>query len=329
MSKAMVDRFGRIHTSLRIGVTDRCNLRCRYCMPEQVEFLPRAEILTFEEIERVTRVAVRLGVDKARITGGEPLVRRDVSELVARLAQIDGLDEIALTTNGLLLEEHAEELKRAGLDRLNVSLDTVRPDVFRQWTRRDELARVLRGLDAALRAGFTRIRLNALAIRGLTEDEIVPLVEFARDRRVEVRFIEFMPIDADRQWNEKAVLTGAEIRKRIEQKFGPLRSRSRPDPAQPAADFELADGTRIGLICSVTEPFCEQCNRLRITAEGQLRNCLFSQQGWDLRSLLRSGADDDALAEMMRACVAAKKRGHGTDEPYMLRPDRAMYQIGG
>lgn len=329
MSKAMVDRFGRIHTSLRIGVTDRCNLRCRYCMPEQVEFLPRAEILTFEEIERVTRVACRLGVDKVRITGGEPLVRRDVSQLVARLARIDELDEIALTTNGLLLEEYAEQLKRAGLDRLNVSLDTVRPDVFRQWTRRDELARVLRGLDAALRAGFTRIRLNALAIRGLTEDEIVPLVEFARDRRVELRFIEFMPIDADRQWNEQAVLTGAEIRRRIEQTFGPLRPRLRPDPSQPAADFELSDGTRIGLICSVTEPFCRQCNRLRITAEGQLRNCLFSQRAWDMRSLLRSGADDDALAEMMRACVAAKKRGHGTDEPHMLRPDRAMYQIGG
>ncbi len=326
---ALVDRFGRVHTSLRIGVTDRCNLRCRYCMPEQVEFLPRSEILTFEEIERVTRVACLLGVRKVRITGGEPLVRRNVTDLVARLARLPELEEIALTTNGLLLADHAVALKEAGLDRLNISLDSVRPEVFGQWTRRDVLPRVLEGIDAAMEAGFDSIRLNALAIRGLTEEEIGPLVRFARSKRLEVRFIEFMPIDGEQRWERASVLTGAEIRRRIEAEFGRLSERSRPDPSQPARDYVLPDGTRIGLICSVSEPFCEACNRLRLTAEGQLRNCLFSTVSWDIRHLLRSGADDASLMEMMRQCIRAKKRGHGTDDPTMLRPDLAMYQIGG
>ena len=325
----LVDRFGRVHTSLRIGVTDRCNLRCRYCMPEQVTFLPRSEILTFEEIERVTRVACRLGVRKVRITGGEPLVRRDVTDLVARLARLPDLEEIALTTNGLLLAEHAVALKEAGLDRLNISLDSVRSEVFGQWTRRDVLPRVLEGIDAALQAGFDSIRLNALAIRGLTEEEIGPLVHFARSKRLEVRFIEFMPIDGERQWERESVLTGAEIRRRLEAEFGKLMERPRRDPAQPARDYVLPDGTRIGLICSVSEPFCEACNRLRLTAEGQLRNCLFSTASWDIRHLLRNGADDASLMEMMRECIGAKKRGHGTDDPTMLRPDVAMYRIGG
>ncbi len=325
----LVDRFGRVHTSLRIGVTDRCNLRCRYCMPEQVEFLPRSEILTFEEIERVTRVACHLGIRKVRITGGEPLVRRNVTDLIARLRRLPELEEIALTTNGLLLADHAAALKEAGLDRLNVSLDSVRPEVFEQWTRRDVLPRVLEGIDAALHAGFDSIRLNALAIRGLTEEEIGPLIRFARTKRLEVRFIEFMPIDGEGQWDRESVLTGAEIRRRIEADFGRLSERPRTDPAQPARDYVLPDGTRVGLICSVSEPFCETCNRLRLTAEGQLRNCLFSQESWDVRELLRSGADDASLMERMRECIGAKKRGHGTDDPTMLRPDLAMYQIGG
>ena len=326
---ALVDRFGRVHTSLRIGVTDRCNLRCRYCMPEQVEFLPRSEILMFEEIERVTRVACLLGVRKVRITGGEPLVRRNVTDLVARLARLPELEEIALTTNGLLLADHAVALKEAGLDRLNISLDSVRPEVFGQWTRRDVLPRVLEGIDAALQAGFDPIRLNALAVRGLTENEIGPLVRFARSKSLELRFIEFMPIDGDQMWERDSVLTGAEIRRRLEAEFGKLSERPRRDPAQPARDYVLPDGTRIGLICSVSEPFCEACNRLRLTAEGQLRNCLFSTTSWDIRHLLRSGASDASLMEMMRQCIRAKKRGHGTDDPTMLRPDLAMYQIGG
>ena len=325
----LVDRFGRVHTSLRIGVTDRCNLRCRYCMPEQVEFLPRSEILTFEEIERVTRVACRLGIRKVRITGGEPLVRRNVTDLVARLRRLPELEEIALTTNGLLLADHAAALKEAGLDRLNISLDSVRPEVFGEWTRRDALPRVLEGIDAALQAGLDSIRLNALAIRGLTEKEIGPLLHFARSKELEIRFIEFMHIDGEGQWERESVLTGAEIRRQIEAEFGKLSERPRPDPAQPARDYVLPNGTRVGLICSVSEPFCETCNRLRLTAEGQLRNCLFSKVSWDIRELLRSGADDVSLMERMRECIAAKKRGHGTDDPSMLRPDLAMYQIGG
>ncbi len=327
--RTLVDRFGRIHTSLRIGITDRCNLRCRYCMPEQVAFLPRAEILTFEEIERFARVAASIGVRKLRITGGEPLVRRHVCELVARLASIKVIDDLALTTNGLLLAEHAESLQRAGLKRINISLDTVRRDVFAQWTRRDELPRVLEGIAAAKSAGFEQVRLNALAIREMTEDELVPLVEFARAERLELRFIEFMPIDADQLWNGRAVLPGSELRRLIEVEFGPLTPIKRLDPSQPAADYQLEDGTRIGLICSVTEPFCAACNRLRLTAKGQIRNCLFSQESWDVRSLLRSDASDEELCDMMRACVGAKRRGHGSDDPQMLRPDLAMYQIGG
>ncbi|MFO0905669.1 MAG: GTP 3',8-cyclase MoaA [Pirellulales bacterium] len=327
----LVDRFGRVHTSLRISVTDRCNIRCFYCMPnENVQFRKREELLTYEEIERFVRVVARLGVRKLRLTGGEPLVRSDLAELVRRLSHIENIDDIALTTNGILLADQAAALRQAGLTRLNVSLDAMSEATFQRIARREGLDRVFAGIEAAHRVGFTRIRLNAVAIRGVTEPEIIPLVRYARQTHCELRFIEFMPLDAEQHWNASQVLSGADIRAHIEAEFGPLVPAPRPDPSQPATDFEFADGGgAIGFINPVSQPFCGDCNRLRITAEGQVRNCLFSTVEWDARERLRRGDDDEQLAQLVRDCVAAKKAGHGIDSPEFLRPERAMFQIGG
>jgi cyclic pyranopterin phosphate synthase len=327
----LLDRFGRRHTNLRLSVTDRCNIRCFYCMPaEGVVFRPRNELLTFEEIERFVRALVPLGVNKLRLTGGEPLVRANLPELVHKLAAIPGIRDIALTTNGMLLDEQAAALKAAGLHRLNISLDTLREEVFQQITRREGLDRVLAGIAAAQNAGFEHIRLNAVAIRGLTEAEIIPLADFARDRDLELRFIEFMPLDADHRWSDEQLLSGAEIRRRLEQQHGPLVPAARPDASQPAVDFGFADGRgAIGFINPVSEPFCGDCNRLRLTAEGQVRNCLFSQVEWDARRLLRSGASDDELRQLVHDCVAAKAAAHGIGTADFHQPERAMYQIGG
>jgi len=329
---SLVDTFGRVHTSLRIGVTDRCNIRCTYCMPlANVRFLPRQQILTFEEIERFVRVVVRLGVQRLRLTGGEPLVRADLAVLVRRLAGIPGVAELALTTNGILLPQYAFALKEAGLRRLNISLDGLREETFQKISRREGVQRVLDGIDAAQRCGFTHIRLNAVAIRGISETEIVPLAEYARGRGLELRFIEFMPLDGENQWLGDRVLSGEEIRRTLEQAIGPLVPVPRTDVSQPAADFQFADGCgRVGFISSVTQPFCGDCSRLRLTAEGKLRNCLFGSADWDARTLLRGGGSDAEIAQLVRSCIQAKKAGHGTDSPeFLLRPDRAMYQIGG
>lgn len=327
----LVDRFGRVHANLRVSVTDRCNIRCFYCMPEEgAQFKPRSEILRFEEIERFVRVAVQLGIRRVRITGGEPLVRADLPTLIQKLARVPGVDDLAMTTNGMLLPQYAAELRAAGLQRLNISLDTLREETFRTISRRDGLAQVLAGIQAAEHAGFEKIRLNAVAIRGITEDDILALVEFARAHRMELRFIEFMPLDADGQWQSRQVLPGADIRARIEERFGPLTPAPREDRSQPAVDFLLGDGVgRVGFINPVTEPFCGDCNRLRVTADGQVRNCLFSIEEWDARALLRGGASDEQLAELIRNCVGAKKPGHGIDSPEFLRPRRAMYELGG
>jgi GTP 3',8-cyclase len=327
----LVDGFGRRHNSLRISVTDRCNIRCFYCMPaDGVVFRPREELLTFEEIERFVRALAPLGVNKLRLTGGEPLVRAELPELVRRLSSIAGIRDIALTTNGMLLDEHAESLKAAGLQRINISLDTLREEVFQQITRRSGVDRVLAGIAAAQRAGFERIRLNAVAIHGITESEIVPLAEFARARNLDLRFIEFMPLDADRHWSNEQLLTGETIRRMLEEQFGPLVPAPRSDPAQPAVDYEFADGVgRIGFISPVSQPFCGDCNRLRLTAEGQVRNCLFSTVEWDARRLLRTGASDDELRALVRDCVAAKAAAHGIGQRDFHQPERAMYQIGG
>jgi cyclic pyranopterin phosphate synthase len=328
---ALVDQFGRVHNNLRISVTDRCNIRCFYCMPnEDVQFRPRAELLTNDEFFRFVRALSRCGVNRLRITGGEPLVRDDLCELIERLASIPGIDDIALTTNGILLERYAIPLRQAGLQRINISLDTLSEEVFQQISRRTGLQRVLDGIAAAMRVGFEKIRLNAIAIRGLSETEIVPLAAFARAHQLELRFIEFMPLDAENRWQSDKVLSGAAIRQILETEFGPLTPIRRDDPSQPAVDFEFADGrSKIGFINPVSEPFCSQCNRLRVTADGQVRNCLFSQVEWDVRQILRAGADDAAVIELVRQSIAQKKAGHGIDDPDFIKPVRAMYQIGG
>jgi cyclic pyranopterin phosphate synthase len=300
-------------------------------MPLQVRFKPRDEILRFEEIERFVRIAASFGVDHVRITGGEPLVRKDVPLLVQKLSRVHGIVDLALTTNGILLTQQAAALKEAGLHRLNISLDAISEESFRLIARRDGVQRVLDGVLAARRAGFQRIRLNAVAMRGITEPEIVPLAQFARKHAVELRFIEFMPLDGDAQWNDSRVLSGDEILAVLSAEFGPLTTAARPDPSQPAVDFDFADGLgRVGLIRSVTAPFCGDCDRLRLTAEGKVRNCLFASGEYDARSLLRSGAGDDEIAGLIRDCIQAKKAGHGVDSPeFLVRPDRAMYEIGG
>jgi len=327
----LVDSLGRIHTNLRVSVTDRCNIRCFYCMPnENVQFLPRRDILTFEEIERFVRVAASLGVNKLRLTGGEPLVRSGLPELVARLAAIEGIYDIALTTNGILLEEQAHALKDAGLTRINISLDALTEETFRKIARRDGLDRVLAGITAAKTCGFKKIRLNAVAIKGVTEPEVVPLANFAREQGLEMRFIEFMPLDAENNWQHDQVLSGEEIRRQIEAAITSLEAAERPDPSQPATDFRFTDGRgTIGFINPVTQPFCEDCNRLRLTAEGRIRNCLFSTVEWDARALLRGGGTDKDLTQLIRDCVRAKKPGHGIDSADFQKPEKAMYQIGG
>jgi len=328
---SLIDRFGRVHRDLRISVTDRCNIRCFYCMPlDNVRFKPRSELLTFEEIERFVRVAVSLGVCKLRLTGGEPLVRHGLPRLIARLAGLPGIEDIALTTNGLLLAEQARALRESGLNRLNISLDTLNPETFQKISRRDGFEKVLEGIFAAQRVGFDKIKLNAVAIKGLSEPDLVPLGRFAREHGLEMRFIEYMPLDADGNWDNEQVLSGESILKVLAEEIGPLEPVEGGDPSQPAADYRFVDGGGvIGLINPVTQPFCSDCNRLRLTAEGQIRNCLFSTVEWDARALLRGGEDDAALARLMIDCVAAKKAGHGINSDEFVRPERAMFQIGG
>ncbi|MDX1962453.1 MAG: GTP 3',8-cyclase MoaA [Pirellulales bacterium] len=327
----LVDRYQRIHTNLRISVTDRCNIRCFYCMPDEaIRFLPQRQILTFEEITRLATVFARLGIDQIRLTGGEPLVRVELPSLVRLLVNIPGVRDLALTTNGILLAEHAAELHSAGLHRLNISLDALDPAVFEQIARRRGLDQVLAGIEAAISAGFKKIRLNAVSIRGLTESEVVPLARYARARGLELRFIEYMPLDAEGNWDRGQVLCGADVRAMIECAVAPLWPAERSDPSQPAVDYVYADGGgRVGFINPVTQAFCQDCNRLRVTAEGQLRNCLFSTTEWDAKALLRGGASDDELAELIQECVLHKKPGHGIDTPDFVQPARAMYQIGG
>jgi cyclic pyranopterin phosphate synthase len=327
----LVDSFGRIHESLRISVTDRCNIRCFYCMPnEQIQFLPREELLTYEEIVRFASVAVSAGIRKFRITGGEPLVRRDLPVLIRGISEMAGVEDLALTTNGVLLADQAEALRQAGLKRLNVSLDSLRPEVFEQITRRQELERVLQGIHRAQEVGFTGIRINAVSIRGLTEADVIPLAHFCRTAGHTLRFIEYMPLDADQGWTDQLVLSGERVRSILQEEFGVLRPCERPDPSQPAVDYSFADGRgQVGFINPVSEPFCGSCNRIRLTAEGQLRNCLFSTEEFDARRLLRSGGSDADLLELLRICVGEKKAGHGINDPRFIRPKRAMYQIGG
>ena len=327
----LVDSFGRVHSNLRISVTDRCNIRCFYCMPESnVQFLPRTELLTFEELTRFVSVVASCGVNKLRLTGGEPLVRSNLSELVGQLAKIDGIQDIALTTNGLLLADYAQPLFDAGLHRLNVSLDGLSEATFQKISRRSGLDKVLAGIDKAIEMGFQKIRLNAVSIAGITEPEIIPLARFARAKKLELRFIEFMPLDADKSWASDQVLSGEKIKAMIESEIGSLVPAERLDKSLPSMDFDFADGNgRIGFINPISQPFCSDCNRIRITAEGKFRNCLFSTSEWDLRKILREGGTDADIEAAVRDSIGQKKATHGIDSDAFVRPEKAMFQIGG
>jgi cyclic pyranopterin phosphate synthase len=324
------DGHGRLIGDLRVSVTDRCNFRCQYCMPaEGLPWLDRTELLTFEEIERVVRLLVPLGVRSVRLTGGEPLVRRGLSELVRMLRTIEGLEDLSLTTNGYLLEGMAEALVDAGLERINVSLDSLSRDRFFQMTRRDSLPQVIRGLETLERfPQLGLVKVNCVAMRGFTEDEVIPFADLARRKPYQVRFIEFMPLDADRAWSADRVLTGSEIRTMIDRVY-PLEPLEREAHAT-AKVWRFRDGRgEIGFVNPVSEPFCADCDRIRLTAEGKLRTCLFSMHETDLREPLRSGADDEEVVEAVRDAVWRKELKHHVAEPGFRQPPRTMSQIGG
>jgi cyclic pyranopterin phosphate synthase len=331
----LVDSFGRTVRDLRISVTDRCNFRCQYCMPEEgMHWLPRQEILTFEEIERIARVCVeRFGFDGIRLTGGEPTVRAHLPVLIEKLSRLrvgggDRSVDIAMTTNGATLRLLAGDLRAAGLQRINISCDSLRRDRFLAITRRDALAQVLDGVDAALEAGFRPVKLNVVLMRGVNEDEIVDLAAFGRERGVIVRFIEFMPLDASDEWGADRVVPGREVVAAIDAVYplAPLAERG----AAPAERFSYRDGQgEVGVISSVTQSFCASCDRVRITAEGQFRNCLFAIRETDLRAILRTGGSDDDLANAIATDVAGKWAGHSIGQVHFIKPDRTMSQIGG
>jgi cyclic pyranopterin phosphate synthase len=337
----LVDPFGRVIGDLRISVTDRCNFRCTYCMPEEgMQWLPRSEVLTFEEMHRLAAIFVeRYGVDGIRLTGGEPTVRAHLEVLVEKLAALrvpvgsasalaGRKPDIALTTNGATFRLVAQDLRDAGLDRVNISLDTLRPDRFVQMTRRDELFRVLDGIEAAKEAGFAPVKINSVVERGVNDDEIVDLARFGRERDVEVRFIEFMPLDASGDWSRKTVVSQDEIVAAINAVY-PLE----PVPARgsaPADRWRYRDGAGlVGVIPTVTKPFCGDCDRVRLTADGQFRTCLFATREFDLRALLRGGASDDEIAAEIERAVGTKWAGHQINQVNFIRPKRTMSQIGG
>jgi cyclic pyranopterin phosphate synthase len=330
MIEPLVDGHGRAIGDVRISVTDRCNFRCQYCMPaEGLPWLEREALLSYEEMARIVRVLAAMGVHSVRLTGGEPLVRRDLWRLVEQLSVIEGLQDLSLTTNGFLLARQVEALVGAGLRRINVSLDALAPDRFFELTRRDALHRVLEGLEAAEAYPELRpIKVNVVAIRGFTEDEVLRFADFARRKPYEVRFIEYMPLDADRAWSMDKVLPNEEVR-RIVESVHPLVPEGR-EAHGTSTRWSFADGQgSLGFISPVTHPFCSDCDRIRITAEGTLRTCLFSQRETDLRAPLREGADDAELADVIRAAVWRKELKHRVNEPGFVQPERSMSRIGG
>ena len=327
MTTQLIDGFGRVHRDLRISVTDRCNFRCTYCMPQEgMQWQRREDLLSFEEIERVAQIMVeRFGVNAIRLTGGEPTVRAKLSILVAKLAALNV--DLAMTTNGVTLPLLADELLAAGLVRINISLDSLRADRFEQLTRRDDLPRVLEGIEAALDAGFSPVKVNVVVMKGINDDEIVDFAHFGRDRGLVVRFIEFMPLDADEIWTNDQVMTQTEILTSLSGEFDlvPLERTS-----APATRWRFADGGgEIGIVASVSQSFCESCDRVRITADGQFRNCLFATEETDVRALLRSGASDDDIADALRRSVSSKWAGHSINQVHFIRPRRSMSEIGG
>ena len=331
MKQQMLDRFGRIHTNLRISVTDVCNFRCIYCMPEDMTFMPDAALMTFDEILHLARIFVALGTNKVRITGGEPLVRPGVPALIRQLTQLEGLKDISLTTNGIGLIKQAQALYDAGLRRINVSLDTLNEERFEQMTRRKVLSRVLEGLKAAHKCGFNPIKINAVAMRGFTDDEIVDLATFARQNDYQLRFIEFMPLDADDVWGRNMYIPGKEIIGKINAVY-PLTPVTQDGDAKSdtAQRYRFSDSeNEVGVISSVSEPFCENCNRVRLTADGKFRTCLFSLTETDLLTPLREGAPDKAIMELILDAVAQKEAGHKINAADFIKPERNMSRIGG
>lgn len=329
--RALVDSFGRPHRSLRISVTDRCNLRCRYCMPpEGMPWIPSAEILDDDEIVRLVTLLARMGVSDVRVTGGEPLIRPGLPRLIERIRRIPGIREISMTTNGVLLAAAVDDLVAAGLDRVNVSVDSLDPERFAQITRRRDLDRVLDGLAACERHERLRpIKVNAVVLRGISEPDVLPLAELARRRPYVVRFIEAMPLDASREWAREHVMTGEELRGMIHARW-PLEAMTRERPAAPATNWRFADGAgHLQFVSSVTEPFCQQCDRLRVTADGMLRTCLFATDETDLRGPMRAGADDAALERIVRDAVLGKHAGHGIGTEGWTYLGRPMSMIGG
>jgi len=328
----LADSYGRVATDLRVSLTDRCNLRCAYCMPpEGLDWLPSPELLTDDEVVRLIRVAVELlGVREVRFTGGEPLLRRGLAGIVARTAELDPRPEISLTTNAIGLARTAGALHAAGLDRINVSLDTLRPETFRKLARRDRLPDVLDGLAAAAQAGLTPVKVNAVLMRGINDDEAVPLLAYCVERGYELRFIEQMPLDAQHGWKRAEMVTADEILAALGREFSLTPDDPHKRGSAPAEAF-LVDGgpARVGVIGSVTRPFCGNCDRVRLTADGQVRNCLFARTESDLRGPLRTGASDAELADRWRRAVAVKLPGHGINDPSFLQPDRPMSAIGG
>ena len=325
--RRMVDSFGRIVRDLRVSVTDKCNFRCLYCMPaEGLPWLGAGDVLDRDELIRALRVAVDLGVETIRVTGGEPTLRRDLVDVVAA---IGGLGvELSITTNGYLMPRLAGPLRDAGLNRANVSLDSLRPDRFKEITRRDALSKVLAGIDACIEAGLHPVKINAVVVRGFNDDEIEPMAAWARDLGVELRFIEFMPLDAPGEWTRDQVVPAGEILTRLDREFG-LEA---PDVrgSAPAERYRYRDGRgAVGIIASVTRAFCANCDRIRLTADGQLRTCLFSRREWDLKTPLRQGASDDELEDLLRFAVRHKELKHRINEPGFVRASRSMSQIGG
>lgn len=331
---ALSDAFGRVATDLRVSLTDKCNLRCAYCMPaEGLPWLPKTEILTDDEVVRIVGLGIRrLGITKVRLTGGEPLLRPGLVEIVRRLRGISQSVELALTTNGIGLDRQVAALREAGLNRLNVSIDSVDPARFAELTRRDKLADVLAGLAAASRVGFVGTKVNAVVLRGINEPDIVGLVEFCVDQGYELRFIEQMPLGQQHTWDRGQLVTQAEILQQVSTRFG-LEAAADPRGSAPAESWHvLEDGVRvgrIGVIASVTNPFCTACNRTRLTASGQVLNCLFASGETDLRGPMRDGASDDELLELWRGEQARKARGHGINSPSFEPPTRGMSEIGG
>src|SRR5207249_7295556 len=326
----LVDSYGRRIKSMRISITDKCNFRCTYCMPaEGLPWLKKAEILSYEEIERIARVAVSIGIEQIRLTGGEPLVRRDIPDLVRHLRKIEGLRSLSLTTNGILLKQQAKALAEAGLTRINVSLDSLVREKFAKLTRRDQFDRVLEGLaEVEQYPSVHPIKINAVAVRNFSEDEVLDFVQFARKKQYVMRWIEFMPLDADQIWRKEDILTGGEIKAIIEAAYGPLVPITTGDPSETARRYTFSDGVgEVGFINPVSEPFCSTCDRIRLTADGQLRTCLFATEETDLRAILRSGGDDEAIAHTIREAVWHKELKHYIGDKRFKRANRSMSMI--